>query len=138
MPRTDPSYITCVDRGRSGEKSRLACRDDLKEWSGGKVRGHVVPVINSPLVLPNFLHPVLRSLRYGYVLVTYGGAYVRNARNIGGDMLARSEAVLYWLGSGVAVAFIGLVVIEPERVERTMMGVLTRIVSAFVAVLSGS
>ena len=53
-------------------------------------------------------------------------------------MLTRSKAVLYWLGSGVAVAFIGLVVIEPERVERTMMGVLTRIVSAFVAVLSGS
>lgn len=45
-------------------------------------------------------------------------------------MLARSEAVLYWLGSGVAVAFIGLVVLTPERVDRTMMDILTRIVTA--------
>ena len=58
------------------------------------------------------------------------GAYVRAARNIGGDMLARSEAVLYSLGSSVAVAFIGLVVLAPERVERTMMDILTRIVTA--------
>jgi hypothetical protein len=75
---------------------------------------------------------------YGrYVTVTYGlryvGAYVRNARNIGGDMLARSEAVLYWLGSGVAVAFIGLVVVAPERVDRTMMDILTKMVTAVVA-----
>ena len=53
-------------------------------------------------------------------------------------MLARSEAVLFWLGSGVAVAFIGLVVIAPERIDQTMMGILTRIVTAFVAVVSGS
>ena len=53
-------------------------------------------------------------------------------------MLARSEAVLYWLGSGVAVAFIALVVIAPERVDLTMMDILTRIVTAVVAVLSGS
>ena len=53
-------------------------------------------------------------------------------------MLARSEAVLYWIGSGVDVAFIGLVVVAPERVDRTMMDVLTRIVTAVVAVLSGS
>jgi hypothetical protein len=53
-------------------------------------------------------------------------------------MLARSEAVLYWLGSGVVVAFIGLVAIAPERVDRTMMDILTRIVTAVVAVLSGS
>jgi hypothetical protein len=45
-------------------------------------------------------------------------------------MLARSEAVLYWLGSGVAVAFIGLVVLAPERVDRTMMDILTRILTA--------
>ena len=65
-------------------------------------------------------------------------ADVRNARNIGGDMLAISEAALFWLGSGVAVAFIGLVVIAPERVDQTMMGILARIVTAFVAVVSGS
>ena len=53
-------------------------------------------------------------------------------------MLARSEAVLYWLGSGVVVAFIGLVVIAPEQVEHTMMDILTRIVTAVVAVFSGS
>jgi hypothetical protein len=53
-------------------------------------------------------------------------------------MLARSEAVLYWLGSGVAVAFIGLVVVAPERVDRTMMDILTRIMTAVVAVFSGS
>ena len=53
-------------------------------------------------------------------------------------MLARSEAVLYWLGSGVVVAFIGLVVIAPERVDRTMMDILTRIVTAVVAVVSGN
>jgi hypothetical protein len=49
-------------------------------------------------------------------------------------MLARPEAILYWLGSGVAVAFIGLVVIAPERVDRTMMGILTRIVTAVVGI----
>ena len=54
---------------------------------------------------------------------------MRNARNIGGDMLARSEAVLYWLGSVMVVAFIGLVVVAPERVDRTMMGILTRILT---------
>jgi hypothetical protein len=53
-------------------------------------------------------------------------------------MLTRSEAVLYWRGSGVVVAFIELVVIAPERVDRTMMDILTRIVTAVVAVLSGS
>jgi hypothetical protein len=45
-------------------------------------------------------------------------------------MLAKSEAILYWLGSGVAVAFVGLVVIAPEQVDRTMMDILTRIVTA--------
>jgi len=44
-------------------------------------------------------------------------------------MLARSEAVLYWLGSAMVVAFIGLVVLTPERVDRTMMDILTRILS---------
>jgi hypothetical protein len=53
-------------------------------------------------------------------------------------MLAKSEVVLYWLGSGVAVAFIGLVVATPERVDRTMINILTRIVTAVVAVLCGN
>jgi hypothetical protein len=38
----------------------------------------------------------------------------------GGDMLASLEVVLHWLGSAVAVAFIGLAIIEPEHVERTL------------------
>jgi hypothetical protein len=53
-------------------------------------------------------------------------------------MLAKSEVVLYWLGSGVAVAFIGLVVAAPERVDRTMIDILTGIVTAVVAVFSGN
>src|SRR4029453_6701509 len=36
-----------------------------------------------------------------------------------GDMIASLEVVLHWLGSAVAVAFIGLAILEPERVERT-------------------
>jgi hypothetical protein len=36
------------------------------------------------------------------------------------DMLASLEVVLHWLGSAVLVAFIGLAIIEPERVERTL------------------
>jgi len=35
-------------------------------------------------------------------------------------MLASLEVVLHWLGSAVLVAFIGLAIIEPERVERTL------------------
>jgi hypothetical protein len=38
----------------------------------------------------------------------------------GGDMLASLKVVLLWLGSAVVVAFIGLAIIEPERVERTL------------------
>jgi hypothetical protein len=40
--------------------------------------------------------------------------------NSGGDMLASLEVALHWLGSAVVVAFIGLAIIEPERVERTL------------------
>ena len=35
-------------------------------------------------------------------------------------MLASLEVALHWLGSAVVVAFIGLAIIEPERVERTL------------------
>jgi hypothetical protein len=42
------------------------------------------------------------------------------ADNSGGDMLASLEVALHWLGSAVVVAFIGLAIIEPERVERTL------------------
>jgi hypothetical protein len=45
-------------------------------------------------------------------------------------MVARLQAILYWLGSGVAVVFIGLAVVAPERVDRTMMDILTRMVTA--------
>jgi hypothetical protein len=42
------------------------------------------------------------------------------ADNSRGDMLASLEVVLLWLGSAVVVAFIGLAIIEPERVKRTL------------------
>jgi hypothetical protein len=45
--------------------------------------------------------------------------------------LARSEVLLYWLASGVAVAFIALAIAAPERVERMMIDIL-------VAILFGS
>ena len=35
-------------------------------------------------------------------------------------MLSRLEVALHWLGSAAVVAFIGLAIIEPERVERTL------------------
>src|SRR4029453_8269467 len=41
-----------------------------------------------------------------------------------GDMLASLEVVLHWLGSAVAVAFIGLAIIEPVRVERTLTSLM--------------
>src|SRR4030095_3632270 len=41
-----------------------------------------------------------------------------------GDMLASLEVVLHWLGSAVAVAFIRLAIIEPERVERTLTSLM--------------
>jgi hypothetical protein len=54
-----------------------------------------------------------------------------------GVTCSRYQKPLYF-GSAVAVAFFGLVVIAPERVDQTMMGILARIVTAFVAVVSGS
>jgi hypothetical protein len=43
------------------------------------------------------------------------------------DMLASLEVVLLWLGSALVVAFIGLAIIEPERVERTMTPLMPNI-----------
>jgi Flp pilus assembly protein protease CpaA len=40
------------------------------------------------------------------------------------------EAVVYWLVASVTAAFIGLAIVMPERVERTMMDIPTRIVTA--------
>jgi hypothetical protein len=37
------------------------------------------------------------------------------------EMLASLEVALYWLGCAVAVAFVGLAIIEPERIERTAL-----------------
>ena len=45
-------------------------------------------------------------------------------------VLYRLEAVLYWLVASVTAAFIGLAIVMPERVERTMMDAPTRIVTA--------
>jgi hypothetical protein len=52
--------------------------------------------------------------------------------------LARSEVLLYWLASGVAVTFIGLAIAAPEGDDQTMMDILTRIMMAVLAVLFGS
>ena len=48
------------------------------------------------------------------------GSHELEADNSWGDRLASLEVVLYWLGCAVAVAFIALAIIEPERVERTL------------------
>jgi hypothetical protein len=48
------------------------------------------------------------------------GTHEVEADYSGGDMLASLEVVLYWLGSAVVVALIGLAIIEPERIERTL------------------
>jgi hypothetical protein len=45
------------------------------------------------------------------------GTHEVEADYSGGDMLA---SVLHWLGSAVLVALIGLAIIEPERIERTL------------------
>jgi hypothetical protein len=52
------------------------------------------------------------------------GTYELEADNSRADMLASLEVVLHWLGSAVAVAFIGLAIIEPERVERTLTSLM--------------
>jgi hypothetical protein len=40
------------------------------------------------------------------------------------------EVVLYWLVASVVAAFIGLAIVMPERVERTMIDIPNRIVTA--------
>ena len=52
------------------------------------------------------------------------GTYELEADNSRADMLSSLEVVLHWLGSAVAVAFIGLAIIEPERVERTLTSLM--------------
>jgi hypothetical protein len=51
-------------------------------------------------------------------------------------MLAKLENVLYWLGGILAIAFIGLAVVGPERAEQTMMAILTGIVRLVVGLLA--
>jgi hypothetical protein len=51
-------------------------------------------------------------------------------------MLSKLENVLYWLGGILAIAFIGLAVVGPERVEQTMMAILTGIVRLVVGLLA--
>ena len=46
--------------------------------------------------------------------------------------MATLEAILYWLISGVAAAFIGLAVVSPAQIDRTIMDILTRVVTAVV------
>ena len=50
-------------------------------------------------------------------ILTAAGSQELEADNSGGDRLASLEVVLYWLGCAVAVAFIALAIIEPERVS---------------------
>ena len=53
-------------------------------------------------------------------ILTAAGSHELEADNSWGDRLASLEVVLHWLGCAVAVAFIALAIIEPERVERTL------------------
>jgi hypothetical protein len=55
------------------------------------------------------------------------GAHEVEADDCRGDMPASLEVVLLWLGAAVAVAFIGLAIIEPERVERTLTPLMPNI-----------
>jgi hypothetical protein len=48
----------------------------------------------------------------------------------GGDVIARLEAALFWLVACLCVAFIGLAVVRPERIDRTLIDILTGIVRA--------
>jgi hypothetical protein len=52
------------------------------------------------------------------------GTYEVEADNSAADTLASLEVVLHWLGAAVAVAFIGLAIIEPVRVERTLTSLM--------------
>jgi hypothetical protein len=55
------------------------------------------------------------------------GTHKVEADSSEGDVLASLEVVLHWLGSAVVVAFIGLAIIEPERVERTLTPLMPNI-----------
>jgi hypothetical protein len=46
------------------------------------------------------------------------------------SLIETLEVVLYWLVASVSAAFIGLAIVMPERVERTMRDIPTRIVTA--------
>jgi hypothetical protein len=80
------------------------------------------------------LHPVavLLSMRFRFRGATenHRAAVNRGVSVFGGDMIATFECVLYWLVSGVAAAFIGLAVVTPQQVDRTILDILTRIVTA--------
>jgi hypothetical protein len=61
------------------------------------------------------------------------GTYEVEADNSRADMLASLEVLLHWLGSAVAVAFIGLAIIEPERVERTLTSLMFKALNIQIA-----
>ena len=63
---------------------------------------------------------VVRAHERSMKILTAADSHELEADNSGADRLASLEVVLYWLGCAVAVAFIALAVIEPERVERTL------------------
>ena len=65
-----------------------------------------------------FLGVVLTHKRSMKIL-TAADSHELEADNSGGDRLASLEVALPWLGCAVAVVFIALAIIEPERVERT-------------------
>jgi hypothetical protein len=93
---------------------------------------HAVSCCNFTIVVTNSVtgcHSLITTERH-LDYVTLHRAYVRSARNVWGDMIAKSEVVLYWFVSSVVAVFIGLAVVAPHRVDRTMMDILTRIVTA--------
>jgi hypothetical protein len=52
------------------------------------------------------------------------GTHEVEADYSGGDRLASLEVALHWLGSAVVVVLIGLAMIEPERLERTLTSLM--------------
>jgi hypothetical protein len=53
-------------------------------------------------------------------ILTAAGVHELEADKSWSERLASLEVVLHWLGCAVAVAFIALAIIEPERLERTL------------------
>src|SRR5215510_8880563 len=82
---------------------------------------------NSTTAIPNFLHWIScfitadRHLDY----VSYVMPVMR-----GGHVIARLEAALFGLVVCLCLAFIGLAVVAPERIDRTLNDILTGIVRA--------